>query len=341
MKTLVDLCKLSDLNCGLGQVALNLYRELKKDESIGFYIEENSQNLIEARAKIYQKWHRLLYFPGADVWHAIHQDIKVYPPLIRKVLTIHDLNAIYETEDPEKKKKYLAKLQKKIDSASAITYISKFTQREVHEHLKIRGQLEAVIPNGVCLDHDIKPKRPQNLPEHFKDFFFSIGTVVPKKNFKLILKIAQKREYLKFVIAGPLFHEYAKEILEEINDLDLGDRVVLLGPVSEEEKVYLYDKAQALFHPSFLEGFGLPIVEAFSRGLPVVSSNACSLPEVCGIHGHMFDPRSLESALLAIDEFLKSAPNPNVLKDYAREFSWEKAAKSYQEVYKKVRSNAL
>ncbi len=328
MKTTVDLCKMSDLNCGLGQVALHLYRQLKFDPSIDFYFKE-------------KKWHRLFYMPSCDVWHAIHQDVKVYPSFTKKVLTIHDLNAIYEEQDPSKKEGYLKRLQKKINQASAITYISEFTKSEVHKNLIVENKIEAVIPNGVCFDENLEPKRPKSLPESFEKFIFSIGTVVPKKNFKMILKLAKERPYLKFVIAGPLFHSYAKEILEEIKNEGLQGQVILIGPVSEEEKIYLYDHAEAFFHPSFLEGFGLPIIEAYARGTSVISSNACSLPEVCGDHGHMFDPNSVQSALLAIDEFLKEAPNPEALKAYARQFSWEKACIQYREVYQKVRSNAL
>ena len=89
-------------------------------------------------------------------------------------------------------------------------------------------------------------------------------------------------------------------------------------------------------HP---EGFGLPIVEAYSRGLPVISSHAGSLPEVCGDYGLLFDPNSKEEAIERVKEFLEYPTTielKNDLVNFASQFSWKKAAQEYLSLYQSL-----
>lgn len=350
MKTIIDLCKISDLNCGLGQVALHLHQNFNEllshtnnNDEIISYCEEKGSEHLKGEKLLYKKSHRYPFFfrPDCTVWHAIHQDIKVYPSpkRIKKILTIHDLNAIHEEKREDKKAKYLKNLQKKINQSHTVTFISKFTQSEVQKHLDLSKVQQKVIMNGVALNHDLESERPKAIPEDLREFFFSIGTVVPKKNFKLILDIAKALPEEKFVIAGTTFHDYAKEMSEEIKRENLGSRVFLIGEIEEAEKLYLYDNAKALIHPSFLEGFGLPIVEAYSRGLPVISSHAGSLPEVCGDYGLLFDPNSKEEAIERVKEFLEYPTTielKNDLVNFASQFSWKKAAQEYLSLYQSL-----
>lgn len=118
------------------------------------------------------------------------------------------------------------------------------------------------------------------------------------------------------------------------------DRVRTLGFVSDAELKWLYQHATAYVFPSFSEGFGLPALEAMVHGVPVASSNATCLPEVCGDAAAYFDPASPADmaktiAMLLSDSKLRA---DLIKKGYtqASKFSWERMATQTLEVYKMV-----
>ena len=343
-KIVIDITKIRDPHCGLGQFSTHLNKELfKLNSELVFYAERNSQELINGHFLENKKWHRYKpsFWPKAAVWHAIHQDVKSYPvsKKVKKVLTIHDLNYLEEEHRADRKRSYIKKLEKKISEASALTFISNFTKNEVSKKFDISQKEYKVIYNGFCLD-DSLPTRPLKLPEDIGEYIFSIGTVVPKKNFKLILEMAKLNKNLKFIIAGTLFHSHANELVERVKREGLADQVYFIGTVSEGEKNYLYQNAKAFLHPSYLEGFGLPVIEAMAHGTAVACSNRCSLPEVVGQYGSLFDPDSADDALGAIMLLNEKRESRELksedLKVYASQFSWSKAAKEYYDLYKSL-----
>jgi glycosyltransferase involved in cell wall biosynthesis len=107
-----------------------------------------------------------------------------------------------------------------------------------------------------------------------------------------------------------------------------------LGHVSRDELVRLYQTASGLVFPSLYEGFGQPPLEAMACGCPVASSNAASLPEVCGDAARLFDPTSVEDIVGAVEEILAS-PDEWSARGIARaaEFSWDATARAHDAVY--------
>jgi glycosyltransferase involved in cell wall biosynthesis len=107
-----------------------------------------------------------------------------------------------------------------------------------------------------------------------------------------------------------------------------------LGHVSRDELVRLYRTAAGLVFPSLYEGFGQPPLEAMACGCPVASSNAASLPEVCGDAARLFDPTSTEDLVAAVEEIL-ATPAEWSAKGIARaaQFSWDAAARAHDVVY--------
>jgi glycosyltransferase involved in cell wall biosynthesis len=110
-----------------------------------------------------------------------------------------------------------------------------------------------------------------------------------------------------------------------------------LGHVAREELVHLYRTAAGLVFPSLYEGFGQPPLEAMACGCPVASSNAASLPEVCGDAARLFDPTSVEEMVAAVEEIL-ARPEEWSAKGIARasEFSWEHTARAHDDAYAAV-----
>jgi glycosyltransferase involved in cell wall biosynthesis len=114
-----------------------------------------------------------------------------------------------------------------------------------------------------------------------------------------------------------------------------------LGHVSREELVRLYRTAAGLVFPSLYEGFGQPPLEAMACGCPVASSNAASLPEVCGDAARLFDPTSVEDMVAAVEEIL-ARPEEWSARGIARaaEFSWETTARAHDAAYAAVARDA-
>ena len=92
--------------------------------------------------------------------------------------------------------------------------------------------------------------------------------------------------------------------------------------------------------PSFIEGFGLPVLEAMACGTPVICSRAASLPEVAGGAAEFFEPSSVDDLAEAIERVLNSPARQAVLRqkglERAKQFSWEECARRHIEVYRKV-----
>lgn len=275
--------------------------------------------------------------PRADVFHAIHQD-SPYLPWSKKtkyILTIHDLNALLETNDPALQRKFKLDLQNKINRASAITFISNFTQSEVEKNFNLNGKRTQVIYNGISLTKETT--RPNIVPN--SKFIFAIGTVLPKKNFHVLIDFlkALPVEY-KIVLAGTTYHQYANAMKKRIQTEGLEDRFFLIGTITEKEKRWYYEEACAFIFPSLLEGFGLPVVEAMSLGLPLFISDKTSLPEIGGGDAYYFknfEASSMREVFISgMNEF---TPEKKArLIERSKKFNWKLAADSYLKLYTSV-----
>ena len=122
--------------------------------------------------------------------------------------------------------------------------------------------------------------------------------------------------------------------------LGIGERVVFTGWVSDAELEGLYRLATVFAYPSLMEGFGIPILEAMQRGVPVAAANATSLPEVAGDAADLFDPLDEEAIAGAVARLLDDDHRRIDLvrrgAARAREFTWEKSARGLLGVYERV-----
>ena len=121
------------------------------------------------------------------------------------------------------------------------------------------------------------------------------------------------------------------------DDEILGAGGTLLKHKKEEDIVSLYDNAHAFLFPSLYEGFGIPIIEAYSRKLPVLTSFEGSCPEIANEYAVIVDPYSIDSMVEGIDQVV-SFEQSKVIKafDYARSFTWERTAKETIDVYTEI-----
>ncbi|MDJ1499137.1 glycosyltransferase family 1 protein [Cytophagaceae bacterium BD1B2-1] len=233
-----------------------------------------------------------------------------------------------------KKKEELRKLQVKIDQASYLTVISEFTLKEVKTHLTIGNIPVQVIHNGCNFSSQTVITIPSYIPP--ANFLFTIGTVVPKKNFHVLPAILTKNN-LFLVIAG-VNHDidYKRKIEAEAKKWKVQDRVIFTGSISEEEKSWYYKHCTAFVFPSLAEGFGLPVIEAMYFGKPVFLSSLASLPEIGGNVANYFlnfDPQHMQEVLEKGLHENKSTTRSVEICQRACSFSWEKAAQKYRNIY--------
>jgi glycosyltransferase involved in cell wall biosynthesis len=167
-----------------------------------------------------------------------------------------------------------------------------------------------------------------------KDFLLFLSTLQPRKNleglvdaFRIFKNKHPESEY-KLVVAGKVGWK-AEKILKKIKDNE--DIVLYLNHVNDEERDELYKHATALAVPSFYEGFGMWILEAFEAHIPVITSNVSSMPEVAGEAAEYSDPHNIESIEQAIENVLLNKERATQLVTLGQErlklFSWEKCGK--------------
>jgi glycosyltransferase involved in cell wall biosynthesis len=204
-----------------------------------------------------------------------------------------------------------------------VVTISHHAARAIVQHLGVPE--ERVRPIYFGIDHD--RFFPTDEPREGFLLYPAIGW--PHKNharlFEALKALRARRPGLELVLTG-----YEGTTPKGVR---------ALGRVPREELIGLYRRAAALVFPSLYEGFGQPPLEAMACGCPVASSNAASLPEVCGDAARLFDPRSVEEMVAAVEEVLES-PASWSARGIARAagFTWEAAAHAHDEVYAELAS---
>ncbi len=190
------------------------------------------------------------------------------------------------------------------------------------------------------MPNDYQPVAPPSFP-----YLFSIGEFRAKKNFHTLVEMMPFLEdSLHLIIAGSPKEPYYTKVLEHIEKHQLKDRVHLLGKISELDKLYYYQNAEAFVFPSLREGFGIPPIEAMSFGIPIFLSDTTSLPEVGGenaFYWENFKPQYMAETLKkGLKQYAtKPAWYATQYKNRANEFSWKTAAKSYIKIYRSILEN--
>ncbi len=345
---LLDLGKLKDLCCGLGQVSHQLGMKLDgyddEDIKIKFLLPHGFSRVFKAESEPLSLRRR--YFPFIckkyDLWHAIHQDSAYFPSSRSApyVLTIQDLNFL-EEKSRSKARKRLKRLQQKVSRASVVTVASKYTEQIVRKNLNLkRGNQEIpVFTVYQGIDLSVSPQKKINFSLSGK-FLFTIGTILDKKNFGVLINFLKRLPDYQLVIAGRKDTEYARMIEKKVEALGLGGRVILPGMISEEEKRWLYRYCEAFVFPSKYEGFGMPVLEAMYFGKPVFLSTWSSLPEIGGEYAYYwkdFSPETMEKVfLMKMAEFRANPNRSKEIKEYAERFNWDNTVGAYLKIYKDV-----
>ena len=348
-KIILDCERLKYPNTGLYHFCLQLAKALQKEadpanESIYLYLNKADKHLFSPDSTcIHQHLLHKFWMPPTNayrIWHSTHQLSDYFPThsRIKKVLTIHDLNFLYDaSKSAVKKKSMLQKIQSRIDRADEIVAISYFTLSDVQTHLQLRDQSYRVIHNGCNIQPLSSLDRPQDAPEG--PFLYAIGTIAEKKNFHVLPSLLVNND-LRLVISGiTQSASYHQQIIAAAQQHGVTNRLVFTGPVSENDKQWYLKHCQAFVFPSIAEGFGLPVIEAMYFGKLVILSRHTALPEIGGEQAYYFDsfdPASMQEVLLKSLAHYSAKTNHDDIVARAKLFNWQHAAIQYLSLYRQL-----
>lgn len=290
-------------------------------------------------------WHRLEWPPvellaggGFDVAHSPHP-LLLPARSAARVITIHDLYFLTHPERTraEVRRDYPALARDHAHRADRIIVPSRFTAGEVERHLGVPADRISVCPHGG-------PGWTPRASAPRGGYILFFGTLEPRKNVSGLLDAYQQLigapkgglHVPGLLLAGKAT-EAAGPWLERIAKPPLAGRVRHLGYVDPARRRELYEGAALLVQPSFEEGFGFPVLEAMTLGVPVVAANRGALPEVLGGAGTLVDPDDPDQIAAAIKHLLddETAAAASAARgvNRSRQFDWRQTARQVYGAY--------
>ena len=286
-----------------------------------------------------------------DVFHGMdHVGIPLVGNAAKCVVTVHDvipliLPRTFTLRHRLVVRMALARVRQKADR---IIVPSQTVKRDVVQHLGLAEDLVVVTPEGceprfrpVPAEASLREVAAKyGLPPRY---VLAVGTLEPRKNLTTLLEaFARLRRAaaidpaLRIVLAGA--RGWLEEpIFQTVRSLGLEQVVCFPGFIDDDDLPAVYSGAAVFVFPSLYEGFGLPLLEAMACGVPVITSNISSMPEVAGDAAMLVDPRNVDGLAAAIAQVLRDEALRDRLRGAgiarARQFSWETAARQTLDAY--------
>ncbi len=335
---------------GIGYYTENLIEGLEKRKDINVITFRNEKELKDVDL-IHYTWFDLFY--------------KTLPLKSRfpRVVTVHDvMPLVYKDHYPSGMKGRLNFFLQKLAlrNSKLIITDSESSKNDIEQYLKIKKEKIKVIYLAqdssfkiMTASASLRAKLSYRLPDRF---LLYVGDANYVKNLPLLIRafisLKSKKEYvdLKLVLVGQVFLKRVenidhpelvslKEVLGLIKDNNLENEIILPGYVSTDDLIAFFNLATVYVQPSLYEGFGLPVLQAFACGTPVVSSRGGSLPEVGGKAAIYFSPTKLDELVSILNDVLSNVSLQRKLSrmglQQASQFSWEKTiaetVKAYEE----------
>lgn len=271
--------------------------------------------------------------PGADLFHGLNQRMPA-TRFRRSVCTFHDLFVITgDYSSPEFRRRFLTQAREAAERTDLVIAVSAFTASQVETLLGVERSRIRVVHHGIrSLPVTEQPREPMVL---------HVGAIQHRKN---IVRLVHAFEHLepswRLVLAGSANGYGAEEALAAIRASHAAVRIEVTGYVTPRRLAELYAKASIFAFPSLDEGFGMPILEAMSRGVPVVASTRSALPEVCGEAALAVEATNTEALAFALKQLSEDEP---LRQDYslrglqhAAGFTWESAVSKTWSIYREL-----
>ena len=252
---------------------------------------------------------------GVQLYHGLSNELPVgiHRTGIRSVVTIHDLIFLrypqyYHWLD---RIIYNYKFRYACRKSDRIVAVSECTKRDIVKFYGISPDKIDVVYQGcdpvfaqpVSAEAKARVREAYHLPEHF---ILSVGTIEERKNLLLAVKAVEQLGNVHLVTVGKST-AYADEVKAYIEAHGLGDRIHMIHNLKFGDLPVMYHMAEAFVYPSRFEGFGIPIVEALSAGVPVIAATGSCLEEAGGPRSLYVDPDDVAGMAAAMKRVLSDA----------------------------------
>lgn len=297
-------------------------------------------------------WEQLIlpFYVFKDKIDLLHSLGYVTPLFItaKKVVSILDINYKGHSNNMSASKRFLLGTMVNLSAifCGKIITISEFSKKQIVKHTSAKN--DKVIVTLLSGSSDVLPEQinqtnsilqKYNIPN---EYIIAFSSPSPHKNIERLIdavtEILVKKSNLKLVLVG---HQHKSEsLIKRIEKNNLLDKVIFTGFVPDEDIKPLMSNAKLFVFPSLYEGFGIPLLDAQACKVPVVSSNAGSLPEVGGDAAFYFDPENIIEMENAISKVLEDDSIVDVILkkglENRQKFSWKQTAQETLDVYKKI-----
>lgn len=284
-----------------------------------------------------------------NLFHGLSQELPIgLPDHVRKVVTVHDLIFLryphfYNAVDVAI---YKRKVQLACENADRIIAISHQTADDIKSFLKIDDPSKIEIVYQGChpifkkeinSSQSLSVKNKYRLPDQF---ILNVGTVEERKNLLLLVKALShvpKEEQVPLVVVGR-HTPYYEKVLDEIRKNNLTSNVIFLNRVDFHDLPAIYRQAKLFVYPSFFEGFGIPLIEAITSNIPVITSTGSCFQEAAGKGGVYVNPNDDESLAIEIRRLLNDESASHALisagRKHIEQFEPKAIAERLNEVYR-------
>lgn len=223
--------------------------------------------------------------------------------------------------------------------ATAIATVSRYSKDEISKRLHVNEEKITVVYNGVS-PHFMPPEHHAPTEEFRKKYgippayLLHMGNTAPRKNTLQVCKAYdlyqhQQANALPLVISGCQV-SFVEGLLQQHGLQHLREKIHLTGYIDATDLPWLYGLSSAFLYPSLQEGFGLPVIEAMSCGVPVITSNGSSLIEISGQAAKLVNPENHQEIAEAILQVTQDEPLRKYMQSMgilnAKRFSWRATA---------------
>lgn len=338
MNVVVNGWSFTDNISGTTRYALEILKRLdsyfKHGECKVFVRAEHAQlfNYINIEVILFKSTNK--YFAFLELFPVVQKEKAIFVDFSNglavgrnSIVTRHDMYVFYKGVVGLKPSRILQSKIRAIQSfkvAKAIVTVSECSKKDIIKFGRINEKKIIVIPNAwqhiIPIQEEKEILTSLGLPEN--QFFLFVGRLVRNKNIEWIFKEADKCKNSIFVIAGGIKNYEEFEPYYGINN-----NIIYTGYISDEQMIALYKSCKAFLLPSFMEGFGIPPMEALYYNKPIIISDIPTLREIYGETAHYINPYLYDYDL---DELLRKPVKE--AKEVLEKFNWDTSATKWYEL---------
>lgn len=344
---------------GVGKYFLNLVSRISGDVKCFIFYSKKPKNIIPHTTCVILQTRSNFFFEqillplnilkyNIDIFHATNGlGIPIFCP-VKTVVTVHDLipveinNYFHTSRFPVLSRfLYILRLKISLTKASKVVSVSEYVRNRLTKRMNVKKNKIKTIYSGPSAI-DPTGKLPVGLVN--KKYILNNGGIDERKNLEKLIEsfrlVRKQNKDLYLVITGE--NKLLRSRLQKfVLDLHLEEYVIFTGYVDEKILGALIKNASLVCYPSLSEGFGFPILEAFCLGVPVVSSQTSSIPEIAEKAAILINPRStiqISNAIIRVLEDKRLAKRMVLMgKIRYTDFSWENAINEYLSLYNSIK----